>query len=68
MQFLTKYIYNIQRASKEDEGSYICKAKSSAGEIEEVLQVIVSEDYNIVEEVFILKLASISSNDGTSHC
>ena len=44
-------IYTIQRASKEDEGSYICKAKSSAGEIEEVLQIIVSEDSNIIEDV-----------------
>ena len=44
-------VYSIQRASKEDEGSYICKAKSAAGEMEEVLQVIVSEDANIIEEV-----------------
>ena len=44
-------VYSIQRASKDDEGSYICKAKSAAGEMEEVLQVIVSEDANIVEEV-----------------
>ena len=34
-----------------NEGSYICKAKSSAGEIEEVLQIIVSEDSNIIEDV-----------------
>lgn len=34
--------YNIQRASLQDEGSYICKAKSLAGEMEEVVQIIVS--------------------------
>ena len=54
-------IYTIQRASKEDEGSYICKAKSSAGEIEEVLQIIVSEDSNIIEEVPYIIFEQLSS-------
>lgn len=34
----------LAKVSKENEGSYICKAQNSAGEIEEVIQVIVMDN------------------------
>ncbi|CAB4057486.1 unnamed protein product [Lepeophtheirus salmonis] len=33
--------YDIESVSEEDEGSYICKATNTAGEVEEIMQLIV---------------------------
>ena len=40
-------VYQIQSASKQDEGSYICQATSDSGQREEILQIIVIEDQPI---------------------
>ena len=52
-------VYSMPRVTKENEGSYLCKALSEAGQAEEIVQVIVVEqgnsggqnenDYNDVE-------------------
>ena len=45
-------VHSMSRVTKEDEGTYLCKAVSEAGETEEIVQVIVVEqgsnaiDYN----------------------
>ena len=36
-------VYNFPRITKQDEGSYICKGQSLAGDIEELVQIIVLE-------------------------
>jgi hypothetical protein len=36
--------YVMPRITKEDEGSYVCKATSDAGHVEEVVQIVVLED------------------------
>lgn len=37
-------VYEIRRATANDEGSYTCKARNSAGDMEERIQLIVSDD------------------------
>ena len=34
-------IYTIPRATIEDEGSYVCKGQSLAGDVEDIVQIIV---------------------------
>ena len=34
-------VYTIPRVTKQDEGSYICKGQSLAGDMEEILQILV---------------------------
>ena len=38
--------HEVQSVSKADEGAYVCKARNDAGEIEEVVQIIVLEDFD----------------------
>ena len=39
-------VYSMPRVTKENEGSYLCKASSEAGQAEEIVQVIVVEQGN----------------------
>ena len=37
-------VYTIPRITKQDEGSYICKGQSLAGDMEEILQILVLQE------------------------
>lgn len=37
-------VYEVPRATKENEGSYLCKATNDAGTAEDMIQVIVMEE------------------------
>lgn len=37
-------VYDIRGASANDEGSYTCKARNAAGEVEDRIQLIVSDE------------------------
>ena len=37
-------VYSVPTATKENEGSYLCRAKNAAGETEDLIQIIVNEN------------------------
>ena len=37
-------VYSVPTATKDNEGSYLCRAKNAAGETEDLIQIIVNEN------------------------
>ena len=43
-------VYDVSRASKDNEGSYLCTAENEAGTAEDMLQIIIIDDQEGMEK------------------